>query len=170
MFRRVCFTVFTGCLRASRHTHLIAVKMVRASSQFLLTACLVGISACTPLFYNREFRIPSHSREKRASDASCSIDRNPDFYGLGIRLGIYLQWITAIGANLFSEPSIDGNLETNTIFLLAVFIAIVITTAEKTVQSAELLVLLQIGFGFTFSVLTIWVCGSSSFVFLRVRI
>lgn len=49
----------------------------------------------------------------------CVIEGSPDFYGLGIRIGIYLQYITTFGANLFHKEGIDGNLTTNTIFLLA---------------------------------------------------
>lgn len=53
----------------------------------------------------------------------CVTEGNPDVYGLGIRISIYLQYITAFGANLFFKEAIDGNLTTNTIFLLALLIA-----------------------------------------------
>lgn len=132
----------------------------------------VGLVASAPLFYGGRSVSTSTADIKRQRTRHCVIEGNSDFYGLGIRIGIYLQWITALGANLFSKEAIDGNLETNTIFLLAVFIAIAVATAQDTVQSAELVILLQLGFGFLFSILSIWVrpsqpcsrhCANNSF-------
>jgi hypothetical protein len=92
---------------------------------------------------------------------SCAIEGNSDFYGLGIRIGIYLQWVTALLANWSSTGAISGNLETNTVFLLAVLVAIIVSTVQEDVQSAELIVLLQLAFGFVFSILSIWVSFTS---------
>lgn len=86
----------------------------------------------------------------------CVIEGNPDFYGLGIRIGIYLQYITAFGANLFLKEAIDGNLTTNTIFLLALLVATLVATVRGDVQTIEVVVLLQLSFGFIFSILSIW--------------
>ncbi|KAH8755124.1 hypothetical protein F5882DRAFT_444824 [Hyaloscypha sp. PMI_1271] len=87
----------------------------------------------------------------------CGFDGNPDFYGLGIRIAIYLQWATALIANhVLHEDSVKGYLETNSVFLVAVFVALAIATAGKDVRSAEIVVLLQLCFGFIFSVLSIW--------------
>lgn len=58
--------------------------------------------------------------------SSCGFEGNPDFYGLGIRVGIYLQWITAYLANHFLQEATDSSLETNTIFLVALFVAMVV--------------------------------------------
>ncbi|KAL1858996.1 hypothetical protein Daus18300_009754, partial [Diaporthe australafricana] len=84
------------------------------------------------------------------------IEGNPDFYGLGIRIGIYLQYLTAFGANLFLKEAIDGNLTTNTIFLLALLVATLVATVQGDVQTTEIVVLLQLSFGFIFSILSIW--------------
>ncbi len=95
-------------------------------------------------------------QEGGASPTECGFDGNPDFYGLGIRLGIYLQWIASFLANLFLKRAVAGSLETNSIFLLAVFIALAESSRTSMVQSAEVLVLLHLCFGFILSVLTVW--------------
>ncbi|KAI7777898.1 hypothetical protein LA080_002950 [Diaporthe eres] len=81
---------------------------------------------------------------------------NSDFYGLGIRLGIYLQWITTLLAHLFFDESIPGNLELNCVFLVAVSAGTLVATRAGTIRPAECLVLLHLCFGFIFSILSIW--------------
>ncbi|KAG6356309.1 hypothetical protein INS49_015696 [Diaporthe citri] len=87
---------------------------------------------------------------------SCGFDGNSDFYGLGIRLGIYLQWITTLLAHLFFDAAIPGNLELNCVFLVAVSAATLVATRAGTIRPAECLVLLHLCFGFIFSILSIW--------------
>lgn len=89
-------------------------------------------------------------------DEQCGFDGNADFYGLGIRLGVYLQWTTAFLANTLLESAVPGNLETNCIFLVALFTATASGTARGTIRAAEALVLLHLFFGFVFSILTLW--------------
>jgi hypothetical protein len=118
---------------------------------------IAGLAACAPLIREIRQQPPVELiRRQSSSIAECGFEGNPDFYGLGIRIGIYLQWITAFLANHFSEEAIDGNLETNTIFLLALFIATIVTTVKAQVHTAELTVLLHLSFGFLFSILSIW--------------
>ena len=77
----------------------------------------------------------------RAASEECAFDGNPDFYGLGIRIAIYLQWVTAFVANhLLGEEAVKGYLENNTIFLVAVFAALAIATADQDIRSAEIVV------------------------------
>lgn len=133
-------------------------------SWILLLLLTLGLVACSPL----RTVAPNPSviaAQKRQSDAqspgeqpdgSCVIEGNPDFYGLGIRAGVYLQYVTAFGANLLLTENIDGNLVTNTVFLLALFIAMAVATAQRTVQTVEIVVLLQLSFGFLFTILSIW--------------
>lgn len=92
----------------------------------------------------------------------CSIPGNSDFYGLGIRIGIYLQWVTTFLANHFHHEAVAENLGTSTIFLVAMFVATVVATVRGTVEMAEILVLSQLCFGFIFSILSIWGYRTSS--------
>ncbi len=122
----------------------------------LFSVCLLGFGlvACAPLLHKSP--ATSAFAIKRQDPQGCRIPGNSDFYGLGIRIGIYLQWITAFLANHFLKKSIEGSLKTNTIFLLALFIATVVATTQDAVESAEIVVLLQLCFGFLFSILSIW--------------
>lgn len=61
-----------------------------------------------------------------------------------------------LSSEQLSARSHTGSLETNTIFFLAVFVDMVVATAQKIVQSAEVIVLLILCFGFIFSILSVW--------------
>ena len=80
------------------------------------------------------------------------IQVNSDLYGMGIRLGIYLQLISSLLANcLLPEQMLDA-WGTNSIFVLAVFVAVIKTTIDHTVQYVEVFVMLQLMFAFLLSV------------------
>ncbi len=129
--------------------------MARAWLYWLIPCYTFCIAAnCAPL---SEPKItPLANRQEASEHSSCGLTGNPDFYGLGIRVGIYIQWITSFIANLFLKKAIEENLGTNTIFLLALFVATVVATVHASVQAIEIVVLLQLNFGFIFSILSIW--------------
>ena len=88
-----------------------------------------------------------------------SLAGDPDLYGVGIRIGIYLQWISSLFTNLLIPSGVSDALDTNSIFLLAVFIAI--ANATKSSGTEPLLgpigafVMLQMLFGYLLSVMSI---------------
>ncbi len=78
----------------------------------------------------------------------CSIEGNPDLYGLGIRLGIYFQLTsTSLASRLLPEETLS-TWDTNSIFLLAVFAAVSKSTVSGTIQYVEAYVMLQLMFAF----------------------
>jgi len=127
-----------------KHTGLLYLVVLVALLFWTSSEAPVSLSA--PGFPKQLYEAPSE----------CGFDGNPDFYGLGIRLGIYLQWISSFLANTLFKDVIAGTLETNFIFLLAVFIALADSTKARTIQSAEVIVLLHLCFGFILSILTVW--------------
>jgi hypothetical protein len=127
--------------------------MERSWLQLFVLCCILALAVnCAP--FSQPAELPLGKRQNTLQD--CSITGNPDFYGLGIRVGIYIQWATSFLANLFLREAIEENLGTNTIFLLALFVATAVATVQGTVQTVEILVLLQLSFGFIFSILSIW--------------
>lgn len=64
------------------------------------------------------------------------VEGSPDFYGLGNRTGIYLQWLSSFLANLLLPEAIDSNLDTNTIFLLVLFFAMCVAASGHVDGSA----------------------------------
>lgn len=96
------------------------------------------------------------TRSSTQPETACGFSGNPEFYGFGIRLGIYLQWLAAILANAFLKEAVAGSLETNTVFLLALTVSTIYATSLATIRNAEVLVLLHLYFSFIFSILSLW--------------
>ncbi|RSL51125.1 hypothetical protein CEP54_011592 [Fusarium duplospermum] len=90
-----------------------------------------------------------------ARDEKCGFEGNSDLYGLGIRLGIYMQWLSAFPAMSSSSPRRIGPLaDTYLIFIFAIFVAILVLTAEKRpTHAAEMSVLTYIIFGGAYTIL-----------------
>ncbi|KIW57678.1 hypothetical protein PV05_02244 [Exophiala xenobiotica] len=86
---------------------------------------------------------------------TCYVPGNSDLYGLGIRTGIYLQWVSSLIANNCYPEEVPTLLVTNTIFLIAVCIATLKLTADSSLKQAEYLVLLRVLYGFLLTVLTV---------------
>jgi hypothetical protein len=86
----------------------------------------------------------------------CGFDGNPDLYGLGIRTGVYLQWVSAL---IIWRWYPEGRTELGgayLVFLFALLIAMIVTTARlEPIHSAEILLLMYIIFGGVFTVMSI---------------
>jgi hypothetical protein len=86
----------------------------------------------------------------------CSTDNSNDYYGLGVRIGIYFVWLTSYLANNFLPSEIAGGLDTNTIFMLSLLTSIFYGTFTKQLVNTDALVLMHLSGGFLFGVLSIW--------------
>lgn len=82
-----------------------------------------------------------------------SLEGNADFYGLGIRIGIYLQWGSAWLSLLLDPESAQGVLDANSVSLFAVAIATVIA-ASRDAPAIEMYIMLQILLGFPVTTLS----------------
>ncbi|KAI0830421.1 hypothetical protein F5Y06DRAFT_282058 [Hypoxylon sp. FL0890] len=83
--------------------------------------------------------------------SSCeAIAGNPDFYGLGIRIGVYLQWVTA-WINLLVDPlSAQSIFDVNSVFVFAILLATMVASFadNPTIEPIETHILLQFVLGF----------------------
>ena len=86
----------------------------------------------------------------------CATDRSSDYYGLGVRLGIYMAWFTGWIANIGLQDEIAGSMDTNSIFLFALIIAMVRCTITNLVSRLDALMLMHLSGGTVFSVISIW--------------
>jgi hypothetical protein len=90
------------------------------------------------------------------SQPSCGFEGNPDLYGLGIRMGVYFQWASAL---IIWRWYPEGRTELGgayLVFLFALLIAMIVTTARlEPTHSAEILLLMYIIFGGIFTVMTL---------------
>lgn len=132
---------------------------IQSSVWIFFSVVVLGLAAAVPIHRSDTLQVrnsqPSIVRQVGAQN-HCVIDGNSDLYGLGIRLGVYLQWITSLIANHHSHESIRSNLETNTLFLGAIFVAAIVATAQDGLKSAEILIFLHLCYGSIFSILSIW--------------
>ncbi|KAK5205936.1 hypothetical protein LTR41_008218 [Exophiala xenobiotica] len=90
-------------------------------------------------------------------EEGCTVCGNVDFYGLGVRIGIYTQWLSSWIANNFLAEEIIGTLETNSIFLLALFSTVFYYSITKMeIRAVDVLVIHQLCLGFIFSIMSLW--------------
>lgn len=69
--------------------------------------------------------------EPRDASANCTFEGNQDFYGIGVRLGFYLQWFAGLIAFTLNTEDSSTQAEVQTIFLLANFIALLLFQSQK---------------------------------------
>ena len=77
--------------------------------------------------------LPLHPipRQREAATATaCSVQGNADLYGVGIRAGIYLQALATILTNALVPDAVCDLRDTNTIFLFALFVAMLKTYGQ----------------------------------------
>lgn len=119
---------------------------------FLLCFSLVASRAIPPVF--QQSHVPRNQIAHRSGE--CGFEGNPDLYGLGIRLGVYLQWLSGLIVYLWYPEGRDDITEPYLIFLIAVCIAALVQTAKpESTFAVEILILIFIVFGGFYTVLSI---------------
>jgi hypothetical protein len=77
----------------------------------------------------------------------CNFTGNSDMYGLGIRVGFYLQWHGTILASWIAREEVPGLRQSNSFFVSATFLALVIQTAGNGLRPVEIYIVLLLTFG-----------------------
>ena len=75
-------------------------------------------------------------------DTCTPFEGNSDLYGLGIRLGVYLQWISAWISLLLDPNSAQSIYDTNSVFVFAIMVASLIAAQQGT-AAIEVYIMLQ---------------------------
>ncbi|KAH7014239.1 uncharacterized protein B0I36DRAFT_389197 [Microdochium trichocladiopsis] len=89
--------------------------------------------------------------------SSCSVDGNADMYGLGIRLGFYLNWNAGILANLVAVQEIETIRYAFTCFIGATFLALVVQTVQgDNLTALDTYIVLLLCFGYYCSLVPTW--------------
>ena len=80
----------------------------------------------------------------------CTIDGNTDMYGIGIRIGFYLQWYGAILASWLAPSEVDTLRFTITVFIAATFVALIAQIARDvdSLDVVEVYIILLLTFGY----------------------
>jgi hypothetical protein len=68
-------------------------------------------------------------------------------YGLGIRIGFYLQWYGAIVASWLARTEVQGLRISLAFFIAATFLALVIQTVQDKLEIVEIYIILLLTFG-----------------------
>jgi hypothetical protein len=86
------------------------------------------------------------------AENSCTSADAKDMYGIGIRLGFYLQWLAgALAALLQVNGDVSSIRTTLYCFTLATFLALIVQTANAKNNTVDIYVSLLLCFGFFYS-------------------
>lgn len=129
-----------------------------ARSSDTVVAC---ISLILCLLILAAFSRPTNLSNKLQSRArvpvqDCTTLLASDLYGLGVRLGIYFQWLSAWIANTFVPEMIADGLDANAMWLAALLLSILHSTLGKQMTLMDGLVQIWLCAGTVGSVLSIW--------------
>ena len=105
------------------------------------------------------FDVPVLRRNATSGDSGpldCTTLFSNDYYGFGVRLGVYFSWLGSYFANLLLPSEISGSLDTNSIFLVALIGSLFNGTHLKQIQQIDALIIMQLSSGFLFSCFSIW--------------
>ena len=79
--------------------------------------------------------------------STCTFTGNTDMYGLGIRTGFYLQWFGTILALWIARGEVQGMRLSNSLFVAATFLALIIQTGKDNLKPVEIYIILLMTFG-----------------------
>lgn len=109
-----------------------------------VSICLLfAVSLASPLpTETATWILPRSSTEEEHPDWGCSFPGNSDLYGLGIRLGVYLQLFSTLLANAFlSRTNRDDAHNTNAIIMIAIFAGMANATIRGDLNAVEIFVM-----------------------------
>jgi hypothetical protein len=79
--------------------------------------------------------------------SSCGFTGNTDMYGLGIRIGFYLKWYGTVLASWIAKSEVPAMRLSNSFFVSATFLALLIQTVRNTLKPVEIYIVLLLTFG-----------------------
>ncbi|KAM7190042.1 hypothetical protein V8F20_009875 [Naviculisporaceae sp. PSN 640] len=95
-------------------------------------------------------------REAQHGSFECQSQFATDYYGLGVRLGVYFAWLGSYLANTILPSEFGAAMDTSTIFLLTLLIAMTNDSRTKGLTQVDGLVLMHLCGGTVFGVLSLW--------------
>jgi hypothetical protein len=135
----------------------MATKLYKCLLLSLLVIAVAEIVPVVALPQDFSSAISLRSSSSSQGDAlDCSTPFSGDYYGLGVRLGVYFAWLGSYLANVLLPSEISGALDTNTIFLLALLISLFRGSITHHIYQIDGLIVMQLSSGFLFSSLSIW--------------
>lgn len=118
-------------------------------SALLLVIANATLSAGSPSPNTLETSLSSGTTDTQL--LYCTTQFSGDYYGFGVRLGVYFAWLSSYFANILLPSEILGSLDTNSIFLLALLASLFHGTVAGQITKIDGLVIMQLSSGFLFS-------------------
>lgn len=131
--------IFAQCQKTTTQDHSFQIR----NSKLKTHHCEVGLLSIISNFVNM---------------STCTFSGNTDMYGLGIRFGFYLQWYGTILASWIARNEVPSLRFSNSLFVSATFLALIIQTDKDTLRPVEIYIILLLTFGgyLSFVPLYIW--------------
>jgi len=77
----------------------------------------------------------------------CSLEGNADMFGIGIRVGFYLQWFAVMLGSWIAHDEVPSFRFSNVLLAAATLIATIIQVAENRLETVEIYIILMLNFG-----------------------
>lgn len=90
-----------------------------------------------PLFWSFVSQTSAFTHFESDTGSKCSIEGDPDVYGIGIRIGLYLQWAAVSVATIFNPSQTRISRTTSNILIISVFINTFRTVSEDNLVALE---------------------------------
>ncbi|KAK3353885.1 hypothetical protein B0T25DRAFT_222198 [Lasiosphaeria hispida] len=90
------------------------------------------------------------------ANLQCQSELATDYYGLGVRLGVYFAWLGSYIANTILPSECGSAADTSTIFLLTLLIAMAGDARTGELTQIDGLILMHLCGGTVFGVVTLW--------------
>ena len=129
--------------------------MFFSKTPFVLLALAFSLQATLSIPRLHQSKLIHDNLPRQASTCE-SFAGNSDLYGLGIRLGVYLQWVSSWLINTLNPSAAAANHDANSIFVLAIVVALAVTVATGNARPVEAYIMLLICYGHFLTVLTIF--------------
>ncbi|KAM0449494.1 hypothetical protein ACHAO4_007512 [Trichoderma viride] len=94
--------------------------------------------------------------------ASCEDQGRPDMYGLGIRLGIYIQWFSEILVEFFDEADVSDIRLLGLLLSGGIILGLLVAIASQDVQPADVYIVLQLAAGCYIFLIPIYIWNTLS--------
>ncbi len=121
---------------------------------FLIIIELIPVEASpvTVAFYLLQRNVTTENTEP----LNCTTEFGADYYGFGVRLGVYFAWLSSYFANTLVPSEIASSLDTSSIFLLALLASLFKGSLTREIFQIDGLIIMHLSSGFLFSSLSIW--------------
>ncbi|KAK1755382.1 hypothetical protein QBC47DRAFT_401548 [Echria macrotheca] len=83
----------------------------------------------------------------RSDESKCAFGGNPDLYGIGVRVGIYMQWAAQVLVTIWKPSAEPSTLVVKLLLQVAILLSLIIMTANGEAVAVDVLIAFWLLFG-----------------------